>query len=1266
MYMSKPIFQKILDELKDVHYGMYNTKLKQVLYAETIKGEVNLFDYLKKHGDGDFKILTPKEVLKYKAGTCWDTSLYIYSRLKEEGFKPQIVFFVIGKDDGPVTHTTVVVQYRDQLYNIEYSDNNKRGVHKIDKVEDVLIGWDPKRREYFNPSIDVEKILSIKNITPQEFIKITKWNELLKEGGAHMKSKEWYGVDFDGTLAKYDKWRGIEHTGEPIKPMVDRVKRWLNSGRNVKIFTARVAGKDGTKARPYIEAWCKEHLGQKLEVTNIKDHHMIELWDDRAVQVKMNTGKPITEYAEIPREIAEEITEKVKLRLQLKINNSRASMCRKKWKDPGAKMFNKLMDAFWMPSNTKDNFDYLNKVNSGEAKGYQAYLKEAYLLAPVNDIKNSPHGRTTYASSGCKYLHHTIVGDKLVVSREGLRKAYISAWLSGDIKKREVIAHFNRHLKEARLRLEHHHGEIYLTEEYQDKINQNFDDIHKFLESYIGINSSVGLIQESVEALDIEDLKNRAHFLIESMNYKLMNEKSEYPGWYELTQLPETFQKLVKETNDKIVKCLQKKIKEDKRFERLNNQKTIDELVHTISGQGKHKWVGKTRIKNLKKGITMSGSQGFIFITDAKQHWDFFDTHRDQSDPTATYEPIYKDYYALMQAIEKELKDEINKVSKTWGLSFMLRGDPIDQIHQFEFDMTKGVADFLWKHIHGEDFLEKSHSLLKSSFRIGVNPVNGHIIKIVFDLRPESILQMGDHANRQDRDYDKDNKSMKNIQKTGHTDFSSKGKVKAIVDMDTKESLKAIQVIGVVGSSPGRARMSVPAEFQNKKLGEDSDTFTAYPRETREKIAQQLNIPATKGDKFVVGEVEEIPSYKSTKSVFSTVTLFNNQWKPGRGIDTTGMHIKKAILKLSKEFELQIKNLKTQDKDGKLTDEIDNIVNRFNRIYGRISDNIKDREGENFGQVTDAPAYRRSYDNLKGLLEELQDIRSELKTEAGIDMMDQQDWDFLERALMEEAEKDVERSITDNDVRKTPPSHAQKIYTTESDRNGKRRKALYIEFIKWAKDYNPKNTFSSNFDKDVFNVTYPFIPEEMRFFYRIANPTLVVLSGNLTFFQISELRQLNQSNPQKEKLLIFAATDTDLRVFNKDDKKVYRAEQGKNRGPGSYEPLVLGEVLSAGFDTYIQKMVGKGDILGGPIPGEDDVQTETVAVIHEKKKDEKSHKSLTPAERVIAKQRFGDVGCSFGRDDDGVFAYTHRARSKSYPDLYKLPKDKVAFISSTS
>lgn len=110
----------------------------------------------------------------------------------------------------------------------------------------------------------------------------------------------WIGVDLDGTLAFYDGWRGPTHIGEPIPAMAARVKAWLAAGITVKIFTARAHEGDTYEryretlfAIEAIQEWTLVHFGQKLDVTNAKDFGMVELWDDRAVQVECNTGKRI-------------------------------------------------------------------------------------------------------------------------------------------------------------------------------------------------------------------------------------------------------------------------------------------------------------------------------------------------------------------------------------------------------------------------------------------------------------------------------------------------------------------------------------------------------------------------------------------------------------------------------------------------------------------------------------------------------------------------------------------------------------------------------------------------------------------------------------------------------------------------------------------------------------------------------------------------------------------------------------------------------------
>ena len=40
-------------------------------------------------------------------------------------------------------------------------------------------------------------------------------------------------------------------------------------------------------------------------------------------------------------------------------------------------------------------------------------------------------------------------------------------------------------------------------------------------------------------------------------------------------------------------------------------------------------------------------------------------------------------------------------------------------------------------------------------------------------------------------------------------------------------------------------------------------------------------------------------------------------------------------------------------------------------------------------------------------------------------------------------------------------------------------------------------------------------------------------------------------------------------------------------------------------------------------------------------------------------------GCSLGADKDGFFVMTHRARSKSYPEIEKIPQSAIKFIEST-
>ena len=122
--------------------------------------------------------------------------------------------------------------------------------------------------------------------------------------------KYWIGVDLDGTLACEDEWRGIEHIGEPIPRMVERVKALIAEGHNVRIFTARASRLQSEEERSiaihYVEEWCKKHLGQRLPVTNEKDHNLKYFFDDRAIAVECNTGIELSAGKIKPLRIEEE------------------------------------------------------------------------------------------------------------------------------------------------------------------------------------------------------------------------------------------------------------------------------------------------------------------------------------------------------------------------------------------------------------------------------------------------------------------------------------------------------------------------------------------------------------------------------------------------------------------------------------------------------------------------------------------------------------------------------------------------------------------------------------------------------------------------------------------------------------------------------------------------------------------------------------------------------------------------------------------------
>ena len=127
-----------------------------------------------------------------------------------------------------------------------------------------------------------DALLASKEWLDAEVTAVTKRAEDLKS------QRGWIGVDLDGTLAEYHGWVSAEHIGPPIPAMQERVLRWIAAGYRIKIFTARAVDQEQI---PPVKAWLREHGFGDLEITHAKDFGMIELWDDRCVQVETNTGR---------------------------------------------------------------------------------------------------------------------------------------------------------------------------------------------------------------------------------------------------------------------------------------------------------------------------------------------------------------------------------------------------------------------------------------------------------------------------------------------------------------------------------------------------------------------------------------------------------------------------------------------------------------------------------------------------------------------------------------------------------------------------------------------------------------------------------------------------------------------------------------------------------------------------------------------------------------------------------------------------------------
>jgi len=205
---------------------------------------------------------------------------------------------------------------------------------------------------------------------------------------------------------------------------------------------------------------------------------------------------------------------------EIKIDNSiKNAITKGNWKDPGAKLYD----------------DILKNTN------WKDLLKEAYLVAPVNDITNDPRVRTRLNSSGCKYPHHHIKDGKLVVSISGLRSAYICARNQGYFNNdsnnrpeysRSVVTHLNRHCKELGIEPIWHHGELYF-QDIKSKKFVEYTDINEFNEDsdeklYRVTFNDIGIYEAMRQHMSLDKWRD----FLKSDNATWLPKPDKYPDGY--------------------------------------------------------------------------------------------------------------------------------------------------------------------------------------------------------------------------------------------------------------------------------------------------------------------------------------------------------------------------------------------------------------------------------------------------------------------------------------------------------------------------------------------------------------------------------------------------------------------------------------------------------------------------------------------------------------------------------------------------------------
>ncbi len=115
--------EEIMNMMNDIQYASIDRKTME------IDIEAKMINYA---------LMSPKEVLKYKVGVCWDIVELERFYFKSSGYNYKTYFMCYYDDEKCPTHTFLVYEDKGKFYWFEYSFEVFRGIHKYESISSLI------------------------------------------------------------------------------------------------------------------------------------------------------------------------------------------------------------------------------------------------------------------------------------------------------------------------------------------------------------------------------------------------------------------------------------------------------------------------------------------------------------------------------------------------------------------------------------------------------------------------------------------------------------------------------------------------------------------------------------------------------------------------------------------------------------------------------------------------------------------------------------------------------------------------------------------------------------------------------------------------------------------------------------------------------------------------------------------------------------------------------------------------------------------------